>query len=164
MSAALVRAVHDEYGPALHRYLMRRLSDPHTARDIAQEAFLRLHRVPHAELIRAPQAYLFRIASNLVWELQQHQRRSVVRFDSRMVDCVAERVSDPVNIDPGEHIDMQRQLESVLAQLPLLHATILLLKKRDGKSCAEIASELGISIHTVKKYLFRALAQARAVC
>jgi RNA polymerase sigma factor (sigma-70 family) len=71
-------------------------------------------------------------------------------------------VSDPTAAEPGERINMERQLESVLAQLPPLHAAILVMKKRDGLSMEEIASELGISIHTVKKYLCRAMAQARA--
>jgi RNA polymerase sigma factor (sigma-70 family) len=161
MSAALVRAAYEAYGPALHCYLMRRLSDSQIARDIEQEAFLRLHRVAHTELIHSPQAYLFRIASNLVWEFEQQERREVVQFDSRMVECAAEGVSDSLAIDPGERIDIECQLETVLAQLPPHYAAILVMKKRDGKSLKEIALELNLSIHAVKKYLCRAVAHCR---
>jgi RNA polymerase sigma factor (sigma-70 family) len=158
----LAESAFAQYGKALHRYLMRRLSNQQSAQDLAQEAYLRLVRLENTELVRAPQAYLFRIASNLVYELRMRERRDVVTFDSRLVDNAAERVSDPTAAEPGERINMERQLESVLAQLPPLHAAILVMKKRDGLSMEEIASELGISIHTVKKYLCRAMAQARA--
>jgi RNA polymerase sigma factor (sigma-70 family) len=158
----LAESAFAQYGKALHRYLMRRLANAQNAQDLAQEAYLRLVRLEDAELVRAPQAYLFRIASNLIYELRLRQRRDPVTFDSRMVDYAAERVSDPNASEPGERINMERQLESVLAQLPPLYAAILVMKKRDGKSMEEIAKELGISIHTVKKYLFRAVAQCRA--
>jgi RNA polymerase sigma-70 factor (ECF subfamily) len=151
-----------QYGKALHRYLMRRLSNAQSAQDLAQEAYLRLVRMENTELVRAPQAYLFRIASNLVYELRMRERRDVVTFDSRIVDHAAERVSDPKAKEPGERINIEHQLESVLGQLPPLYAAILVMKKRDGMSMEEIASELDISIHTVKKYLFRAVAMARA--
>jgi RNA polymerase sigma-70 factor (ECF subfamily) len=162
MSAALVRAVYEACGPALHRYLVRRLVNAETARDVAQETYLRLLRVEHAELIRAPQAYVFRIAANIVYELHLRERRDVVRFDSRLVRDATECVSDPLIVDPGERIDIDRQLKSVLAQLPPQYAAILVMKKRDGKSTEEIARELSLSVHTVKKYLCRALALCRS--
>ena len=158
----LAESAFAQYGKALHRYLMRRLSNQQNAQDLAQEAYLRLVRMENTDLVRAPQAYLFRIASNLVYEFRMRERRDVVTFDSRMVESAAERVSDPAAMEPGERINMERQLESVLAQLPPLYAAILVMKKRDGLSLQEIASTLDISIHTVKKYLFRAVAQARA--
>jgi RNA polymerase sigma-70 factor (ECF subfamily) len=161
VSAALVRAVYEAYGPALHRYLMQRLVNAETARDLAQETYLRLLRVEHAELIRAPQAYVFRLAANLVCELYLRERRDVVRFDSRLVDNAAECVSDPIVADPAERIDIDRQLDFVLAQLPPQYAAILVMKKRDGRSIEEIAHELSLSVHTVKKYLCRALALCR---
>jgi len=161
-AAQLAESAFAQYGKALHRYLMRRLSNQQSAQDLAQEAYLRLVRLESTELVRAPQAYLFRIASNLVYEFRARERRDVVTFDSRVVDSAAERVSDPAAAEPGERVNMERQLESVLSQLPPLYAAILIMKKRDGLSMEEIASELGISIHTVKKYLFRAVAQARA--
>jgi RNA polymerase sigma factor (sigma-70 family) len=161
-ASELAESAFAQYVKALHRYLMRRLENAQNAHDLAQEAYLRLVRLEHSELVRAPQAYLFRIAANLVYEFRMRQRRDVVTFDSRMVDYAADRVSDPVVGEPGERLNIERQLESVLDQLPPLYAAILLMKKRDGKSVEEIAKELNISIHTVKKYLFRAIAHCRA--
>jgi RNA polymerase sigma-70 factor (ECF subfamily) len=162
MTAEIAGAVYEAYGRALHSYLMRRLANAETARDLAQETYVRLLRVPHDDLIRAPQAYVFRIASNLVYELRARQHRDIVRFDSPAVEFIAEQARDPTAGEPGERIDIERQLANMLAQLPPLYAAILVMKKRDGLSMNEIAAELGISIHTVKKYLYRAIALARA--
>lgn len=161
MSAVLVRAVFEEYGPALHRYLVRRLSDAQTARDLAQEVYVRLLGIPNDELLRSPQAYVFRIASNLVYERYMRERRAVVRFDSRTIDHIAEQVHDPDAQEPGEQIDIERQLERLLGELPPLYAAILTLKKHEGMSYEEIARELNISVHTVKKYLAHAIATCR---
>lgn len=158
----LAESAFAQYGKALHRYLMRRLANAESAHDLAQETYLRLVRLEHSELVRAPQAYVFRIASNLIYEKKLREQREVVTFDSRLVDYASDRVGDPMSSQPDERINMERQLESVLAQLPPLYAAILVMKKRDGKSMEEIAQELDISVHTVKKYLFRAVAQCRA--
>jgi RNA polymerase sigma factor (sigma-70 family) len=79
-----------------------------------------------------------------------------------MIDHAAERIRDPAAREPDEQIHQERLVKAVLAQLPPLYAAILVMKKRDGLSYEEIARALQISVHTVKKYLFRAVAQARA--
>jgi RNA polymerase sigma factor (sigma-70 family) len=158
----LAERAHALYAKSLHRFLMRRLSNAEGARDLAQEVYLRLVRVPHDDLIRYPQAYLFRIASNLMYELRLQERRDPVTFDSRIADYAAHRVSDPAH-EPAEQLSLEYQLESMLERLPPLYAAILVMKKRDGKSYAEIARELCISEHTVKAYLARAIARCRAM-
>jgi RNA polymerase sigma-70 factor (ECF subfamily) len=160
---SLAEIAFAQYRPALHRFLMRRLSCAESAKDLAQEAYLRLMRVEDAELIDEPQAYLFRIASNLIYEHRQRIRKDVVTFDSRLVEHASERVPDPLStLEASEKLGMERQLDSILKQLPPLYAAILVMKKRDGLSLQEIADELDISVHTVKKYLFRAIARCRA--
>jgi RNA polymerase sigma factor (sigma-70 family) len=154
-------AVYDEYGEGLDRYLMRRLLSAQRAQDLAQETYLRLLQVRDHDLILAPQAYLFRIASNLVYELEKRERSNPVIFDSRLVEDSSERTRDPRATEPSEHLGVQQQLAAVLARLPPLYAAILLMKRRDGLSTSEIACQLNLSIHTVKKYLFRAVASCR---
>jgi RNA polymerase sigma factor (sigma-70 family) len=161
MSRECAEAAYREFSRSLHRYLMRRLANAQSAQDVAQEAYLRLLCVDDSQLVRAPQAYLYRIASNLVYELRLRQQRDPVTVDSRLVDHVSELLSDPAYLDLSERINLERLLESVLSQLPPLYAAILVLRKRDGKSLDEIARELNISIHTARKYLYRALSQMR---
>ena len=51
----------------------------------------------------------------------------------------------------------------ILHRLPPAHRNVLVLRKRDGMSYQEIAAELNISVHTVKKYLFQASARMAAL-
>lgn len=153
----------EQYLPALQRFLMRRLRSTQDASDLAQEVYLRLLRVADPTLVRQPLPYLYRIASNVVYEFHLHQQQDAVTFDSGAMEQLAEH---PAAVQPDEvsdRLSLERQVERVLAQLPPLQRAILLMQKRDGLSYAEIAGKLSISVHTVEKYLFRALAVMRAV-
>ena len=138
---------------------MRRLRSAQQAQDLAQEAYLRLLRVERAELIRQPRAYLYRIAVNLVTEFRLRSQRDPVMYDSETLTEIAERTAEASS--EGERSGDAREVERLLEQLPPLYRAILLRRKRDGLSYAEIAQQLGISVHTVKKYLARAVAKCR---
>ena len=151
----------EQYHADLHRFLVRRLRSVQHAQDLAQEAYLRLLRVEQVELVRKPRAYLYRIAANLVSEFRLRERRALVVFDSEAVDEAEQAVSD---IQPGDESDRMasaEQIEALLAQLPALYRAIFVMRKRDGLSYPEIAQQLEISVHTVKKYLARAVALCR---
>ena len=139
---------------------MRRLHSAQQAQDIAQEAYLRLLRVEHSELIRQPRAYLYRIALNLVTEFRLRARRDPVTYDSETLEEMAEKTGEELS-DEGERVADAEQIELLLAQLPPLYRAIFVLRKRDGLSYPEIAQQLGVSVHTVKKYLARAVAKCR---
>ena len=83
------------------------------------------------------------------------ERRDPVTFNSSLVESVAQRTIDPQEMELGACLDIQQQLNRALAQLSPLCPTIVVMKKRDGLSIEEIAHELNLSIHTVKKYLTR---------
>jgi len=151
----------EQYHAELHRFLMRRLKGSHHAQDLAQEAYLRLLRVERAELVRQPRAYLYRIAANLISEFRLRARREPVVFDSDAVAQAAEYVADTPP-DTGDRSDDAQQIELILEQLPPLYRAIFVLRKRDGLSYQEIARQLDISVHTVKKYLARAVAKCRS--
>lgn len=156
--------------PRLYRFLLSRLDSKSTAQDLAQEAYLRLLRVERQHLIRQPSAYLFRIAANLVYEfrLKESRNRGVVSLD-RLKELNLEPRS-PQDFGAGsenpEHemelANMLRRIRKALENMPPLYAAVLVLCKRDGLSHQEIADKLGISIHTVRKYLTRAVLRCRA--
>lgn len=162
-TASLADFAFEHYHAGLQRFLVRRLRSAQTAQDLAQEAYLRLLRLDRGEFVRKPQAYLYRIASNLVYEYRLRERNAPVTFDSEALERAAEHpaVDLAEGADAGDQLDMARQIDDLLEPLPPLYRAILLLRKRDGLSYPEIAQTLGISVHTVKKYLARAVAQCR---
>jgi len=160
----LAGPVWHQYGRWLQRYLARclRHHDAASAHDLAQEVYLRLLRVEKGEPVRNYQAYLYRIASHVVYEFKLRARRDIVTFDSEVVECWDEQppgvAADPI----GECTNAERQIEHALAQLHPTARAVLLLQKRDGLEYTEIAQQLGISVNMVHKHLTRALAALRA--
>ncbi|MEJ0037822.1 MAG: RNA polymerase sigma factor [Gammaproteobacteria bacterium] len=159
--AVWVREVFRDKYAALLNFLVTRLPHRADAEDLAQEAFLRLLRVPQADLIRQPDAYLFRIAANLVLEFRLRARRSRVSFDSEWATSAAETADLADTPSPAEQLLDARSLERVIEALPVRCRTALVLQRRDGLTYAQIAQKLGVSPDMVKKYLASAIARCR---
>ncbi|PCI51596.1 MAG: RNA polymerase subunit sigma-70 [Alphaproteobacteria bacterium] len=156
-----IARVLTDFAPRLYGFLIYRLGNKEDAQDLAQEAYLRLLRVHENKIIEKPESYLFRIASNLVNEFAMQKRRTphIVEIDSLEI---SDDRGDGYSLERSlEHRAAIRQLEEILEDLPPLYRAVLLLKKREGFSREEIAEKLGISVHTVKKYLARAAAYCR---
>jgi RNA polymerase sigma-70 factor (ECF subfamily) len=152
-----------QYGSGLLRYLMRCRGCEQDADDLAQEVYIELLRVPEAEAVRQPQAYMFRIASHVVYRFKRRKQREseVVSFDSETLDQLQDCTGDDANESAESQLDTEHELERLLKQLPPLYQAIIVMQKRDGLSYVQVAEKLGISVHTVKKYLQRALAAMR---
>ncbi len=165
ISSSFAQAAFEQHRAALHSFLMQRLHHNQNAQDLAQEVYLRLLRVADGELIRNPRAFLYRIALNLVYEFRLQRQRDPVMFDS---EAAEELVEHPLEAAAASQPDAsagllaELRLRRVLGPLPPMMRAVFVLRKRDGMSHGEIATELGLSAHTVKKYLCQAVAQCRA--
>lgn len=162
--AELAGLVREQYGGALLRYLLRYRGCAQDVDDLAQEVYMELLRVPEPAAVRQPQAYLYRIASHVVYRFKRRRQRDdgFVTFDSETVESLSEHAPVEAAEESGRQLDAVRELERLLSALPPLYQAILLMRKRDGSSYAQIAEKLGISVHTVKKYLHRAMVQMRS--
>ncbi|MBL4612131.1 MAG: RNA polymerase sigma factor [Emcibacter sp.] len=150
------------YAPKLLNFLTFRLKNKADAQDLTQETYVRLMRVKRKDLIRHPDAYLFKIADNLANEFLIKQNKSPLSID---LDTAIERGKDSdsnAGVRATEaHLAVQ-QLEKALNNISPLYKSVLLLRKRDGLSHKEIAKQLEISPNTVHVYLTRALLYCRA--
>jgi RNA polymerase sigma factor (sigma-70 family) len=152
---AKVRQVFEARYADLLRYLAYRLHNVEDARDLAQEAFLRLLRRSGETLVQNPEAYLFRIAANLAYEQRlKHPLESA--SDEEFADD-----REPALETRADHQQRIERLERVLRALPPLPRAALVLQRRDGMTYAEIAAELGTTPGMVKKYIATALVRCR---
>jgi RNA polymerase sigma-19 factor, ECF subfamily len=161
-ATTLAASVHEKFRAQLHQFLVRRLRGEQGADDLAQEVYLRLLRMEKSELVRQPQAYVYTIASHVASQFRMREERSLVKFDSQALQQAAE---DPRHVLPdelAEQLSAQRLVAKMLQDLPAMHRAVLVLCKRDGMSWDETAEKLGISVHTVKKYLYEAKARIAA--
>jgi RNA polymerase sigma factor (sigma-70 family) len=148
------------YDKQLHRYLARRLTQRQDAEDLAQEVYLRLLRIDAAKQVDKPAAYIFGIASHVVADFKSGWRHGHERIEERE-DEPDDRTSSPDDL--ADRLNLQQQLERAFARLPRTHAMVLIAHKHCGLSYEETAAELGLSIHTVEKYLTQAKAVIRTM-
>jgi RNA polymerase sigma factor (sigma-70 family) len=158
---SLVERLFAEHAAPLHAFLYRRLRRHPDAAELAQEAYLRLLRVTDLDEVRNPEAYLYTIASNLAKERSRQQRR-----DAGTVDVEDPAIQEQLAYLPyfGSALDAQQRitrLRAALVQLPPQCRAALVLQYWQGLSYQEIAQRLGVSTHTVKKHLSRALMHCR---
>ncbi len=155
------RLALQQYGPALHRYLRPRLRSPEDVRDLAQEVFMRFWQISQREPIRNPQAFLYRLASNFVYEFRMREKRGLVTCDSELADLANENGADVWRNELETRAICAEQIERKLRAMPRLWQAILIMNKREGLSAEEISRRLGISKKTVYIYLGYAIAQFR---
>lgn len=161
--SAFAASVFERYQGGLLRFLVRRLCAAQDCGDIAQEVYLRLLRLNDAELVRQPQAYVYAIASHVVSQFRMRSEAAPVVFDSEAIERLSHQAPEDSTDELFYQIDMEQRLRRLLGSLPQVHRAVLVLRKRDGLSQTEIASELGLSVHTVKKYLHEAKVRIRAM-
>lgn len=143
-------------GSDLLRYVRRRVRTDADARDITQEAYLRFIRLAKPDRLNNPEAYLFRIAGNLVWE---HQLRARALAGQRALEEEATTPDTPFDLAVSREV--ADRVRAVLEQLPPTPRAVILLHLRDGLTCADIGGQLGVSVSMIKKHLSAALAHCR---
>jgi len=125
--------------------------------DIAQEVFLRLLRYDRSELIDYPQAYLFKIASNVSAEWAMRSSRRMPHHSEWLTELV-DTLSPEVELE-REMLD--EQLRAAVNELPPRAREILRLHFGEGLPHEEIAHKLGVTRKIVKRDIARAYASLR---
>lgn len=129
--------------------------------DLVQETFLKAYaRLASFQHQSSFYTWLYRIAVNTVLDSIKRRGRSPVQA-----------VEDPeLVVDPSptrcpgpsaalEREELSRVTHEVLAEMPEIFRTVLVLREFEELSYQEIADTLGISIGTVESRLFRARAR-----
>jgi RNA polymerase sigma-19 factor, ECF subfamily len=159
-SDSLVQRIVTQVGADLVRYLLRRVRNKSDARDIAHEAYVRLLRLDRKDLIRDPQPYVFRLATNLIHEFELKRRAD----DARLTRWTEEQALTAEAPPPHAHIDaaaLRARIDQALASLSPKCRAVVVLHRRDGLTYEEIAKHLGLSVGMVKKHLAIGLRQCR---
>ena len=156
-----VAQLFTDHRDRLQQYLSARLANPDDAAELAQEVYLRLLRTRRADLIKHPQAYLFRIARNLLHEL----------YTGRQMKIEAETVADfeldelesslPTPDDAAALAARQKMIAKALCELPAKCQAALALHLREGLTQKEIAERMDISRQMAQKYLAQGLAHCQ---
>lgn len=144
----------DRYKDALVNYLTRLAGCRERAADLAQETFLRLYETRDRYQERGQlQAYLYRIATNLL----RSERRRERRF--RLLEpLLGTPDRDDAERGAGETLlasETQEQVARALARLPLRFRVPVVLHELEGWTYPDIARHLGCRVGTVKSRIHR---------
>jgi RNA polymerase sigma factor (sigma-70 family) len=145
------------WNAGLTRFLRRRLPQQIDAEDLAQEVYVRLLRIEKLDLIEEPQAYLYRVASNVASEWRMRACHSKPHSADELDTLVAATTPETLL----DETDFARQLDVALRGMTPMIRTIIYLKLRDGMSHEEIANHLGITTRMVRRLLTTGYAHLR---
>jgi RNA polymerase sigma factor (sigma-70 family) len=142
----------------LRRYLSLQISNHAEVDDLAQEIYLRLLRIQRTDLIRSPEALLFRVASNAVYEWRLLARNRL-RHGAADLDELESAGAEPATL--VWRAEITDALQGALARLAPKCRAAVVLHRREQLTYAEVGASLGISTAMVKKYLTQGLAVCR---
>jgi len=155
-----------EHRVPLEKYLARKLDSPEDAAEVAQEAFLRLHRMKSPETLDNARAFLFQVATNLAVD-QLRRRKLHFRFLTIERGQVLDGEQPDINASgasPEKILGAKQKLSAIYAavdELPLQVKQAFLLHRRSGMSYSDIAREMDVSVSSVEKYILVALKHCR---
>lgn len=145
----------------LLRFLTARLGSKAQAEDVVQDLFLKLATVDPDLVVENSTAMLYRMAANLAVDHVRHRRRAMAR-DHAWNDVQPTSGGDPMAEQASaEQALAARQslvaLMSGVEALPPRMRTAFRLHKIEGRTCAETAQMMGISVKAVEKHTTAAL-------
>ncbi len=147
---------------AVTEYITRITNSREDAKDVVQEAYLKVYCcIRNKPGEHQPAALLYTTARNLALSRRRHQQ--VVDKRATAVSVAEELRASPRSTEhrAGRREQLQMLLLAV-NKLPPKCRSAFVLRMIDGLSQQEIAERLGISVSTVEKHLARGLRLCRA--
>lgn len=146
------------------------VKDREEALDITQEAFIKVHRsLDRFKGDSSFYTWLYRITRNLAIDRLRSRKNESVGFDEAVGN---EEPPEPgflttqVGASPQKSAlrrELADKLNAALAQIPVKHREILLLREVDGLSYEELAESLGIPKGTVMSRLYHARSKMQTI-
>jgi RNA polymerase sigma factor (sigma-70 family) len=155
--AALIAGLFRDNNKALLNFLLTHLPNEQEAREVAQEAYVKLLQLDRPEAISFLRTYLFRTAANLAID---RIRRNGRKDRIERLDVFDEWSSANVEQEvlAAQEVVLLRQ---AILELKPSHQRALVLHKFREQSIAEIAAQLGVTPRMVRGYIACAVLYCR---
>ncbi|MEK9822287.1 MAG: sigma-70 family RNA polymerase sigma factor [Gammaproteobacteria bacterium] len=150
----------DELATPLVRYLARKVPNDEDANDLAQEAFLRMHKFQQSKDLENARAFLYRTANNLVIDQQRRARVHDRYMSAEMLPEHSDEDEDKFAPSAERTVSAKEELDriyEIVDHMPVKVRRAFLLHRGKDMSYAEIASEMNVSTSMVEKYIIQAL-------
>lgn len=158
-SKAAFTEIYNRYWPLLFLHVRRMLSDDELAQDIVQELFTWIwNKAEELEFTTSLSAYLYSSVRNRVFNVIKHEKIKESSLQDIAEFMEEGRLLADERLRYQELVDV---IESEIARMPEKMREIFELSRKGNLTHKEIAALLGISEHTVRKQVQRALKNLR---
>ena len=158
--AELVTRLFREHNEALVRFLALRLRSQQEAKEVAQEAYVRLLKLDQPGAVGFLRAFLFKTAANLAVDRIRHEqmKRRMAR-DSKFLEELSAQPTPEQFATDAQELSLAERL---INDLPPKCRRAFLLHKVYGLDFADIAKQMGLGERMVRTYVCRAVLYCRA--
>jgi len=141
--------LYRRYVKDVYHYALALLRNPADAEDVTQTTFLNAYRAYQQGIqIEKPQNWLIKICHNVA-------RTRYARASRRVKEVPLEDHVDQLAVPDADQPDVVGVLRA-LARLPFNQRAALAMRELEGRSYAEIADTIGVSVPAVETLIFRA--------
>ena len=141
--------LYRRYVKDVYHYALALLRNPADAEDVTQTTFLNAYRAYQRGIeIEKPQNWLIKICHNVA-------RTRYARASCRVKEVPLEDHVDQLAVPDVDQPDVIGVLRA-LARLPFNQRAALSMRELEGRSYAEIADTIGVSVSAVETLIFRA--------
>jgi RNA polymerase sigma-70 factor (ECF subfamily) len=136
----------DQFADAVYRFILKNMRVEDRARDVVQDAFMKMwEKRKEIEAVKA-KSYLFTTAYHCMIDVLRREKKVLYR----------DELPVSMNHTEGHPHDLQKVLEMALNLLPEIQKSVILLRDYEGYSYEEIGEICQLSASQVKVYIYRA--------
>jgi RNA polymerase sigma-70 factor (ECF subfamily) len=155
----LVTRLFREHNEALLRFLALRLRSQQEAKEVAQEAYVRLLKLDQPGAVSFMRAFLFKTAANLAVDRIRHEQ-TVRRFAES--GALFEEFGTTSPEQAAASAQELRLVEQLIDELPPKCKRAFLLHRVGGLDFSQIAAQMGLRERMVRTYVVRAVMYCRS--
>lgn len=145
-----------QYSPAVYRFCLRMLRNEEDARDVAQEAMLKVMRsLDRVDTEKRFSTWVFGIARNAAIDAYRRRRHIAAEAPIEPVD------PSPSPLELSTRQERAHRLQEALDSLPPMYREVLVMYHFEHMKYKEIADILELPIGTVMNRIFRARERLR---
>jgi RNA polymerase sigma factor (sigma-70 family) len=141
--------LYRRYVADVYHYALALLRNPADAEDVTQTTFLNAYRAYQSGVeVEKPQNWLIKITHNVARSRYAHSSR-------RVREVPLEDHVEELAVPEHERPNVEALLEA-LGKLPFNQRAALVMRELEGRSYADIAETIGVSVSAVETLIFRA--------
>jgi RNA polymerase sigma factor (sigma-70 family) len=156
--ADVVARLFRDHNDALVSFLALRLRSQHDAKEVAQEAYVRLLQLDRSDgAISLLRSYLFRIASNLAIDRLRHRNvrwHAAETVKAHLFESFGPQNEVERGLVASEELDL---VQRALTELPESCQRAFWMHRAEGATVAQIARKLDVTERMIRHHLSRAL-------